>query len=606
MNPVGSGEHAVTTAFVERTSPAAPVAPVVPAPVASAFEPAAVLESPMPQTSAPQAPTVVPASVAPEPVSPELVPEAPMFQTPALEASETEAPAPHTPAPVEAAKPMFALAATAQPFTPAAPAAVLTATSPRAAAPVPAPQPAAPAPPAKIPAAKPVAQAPVPVAPVVVASKHTPQETEAETLLLSGVRLWNQQGKRPAALKLVKQSVDLLKANNGRARLVAEATATLADMYFATDQNLEAQTAVEEAMVAAVEAGQHALAVKLSNNLGAVLKKQGKLSDSVTLHEKTLKMASASLGLAHPYAQLARTNLVETMTEAGREEEALALLDESIAELQAEELVKAEALVTEGGDPSAVFVRADPEAEADGAKEAPVEEFNDGLSGVKKEVDMTAPLPGESKASASLRLTRSALIRSHLEKGRGEVKGEHFDQAEVQYKLAVDLCEAVYGKGSAESGSPIYALASCYRSAHREEESRALFETLYEMTISTQGLNSENAVGVSRQLYELCDGMNKLEEAAKYATAALQSMQLLVGHKVHPYLESFFGLAMRAKAKAGDDLGAEVLKKQYLKGIAQYSGAQQRAGGRGSPQVGASGRGARSTSSGGRGAGKKK
>lgn len=35
--------------------------------------------------------------------------------------------------------------------------------------------------------------------------------------------------------------------------------------------------------------------------------------------------------------------------------------------------------------------------------------------------------------------------------------------------------------------------------------------------------------------------------------------------QVHPGLEPFFGLAIRAKAKAGDDAGAEALKHQYLK-----------------------------------------
>eukprot|EP00983_Pelagomonas_calceolata_P032447 1017684-Pelagomonas_calceolata.AAC.9 len=42
----------------------------------------------------------------------------------------------------------------------------------------------------------------------------------------------------------------------------------------------------------------------------------------------------------------------------------------------------------------------------------------------------------------------------------------------------------------------------------------------------------ENAVGVSRQLYELHDLLGNFEEAAKYAEAALRSMQGLSGMKV--------------------------------------------------------------------------
>ncbi len=41
----------------------------------------------------------------------------------------------------------------------------------------------------------------------------------------------------------------------------------------------------------------------------------------------------------------------------------------------------------------------------------------------------------------------------YLEKGRYEAKDEQYDTAEELYKQAVDLCEAVYGKGSAESGT---------------------------------------------------------------------------------------------------------------------------------------------------------
>jgi len=55
----------------------------------------------------------------------------------------------------------------------------------------------------------------------------------------------------------------------------------------------------------------------------------------------------------------------------------------------------------------------------------------------------------------------------------------------------------------------------------------------------------ENAVGVSRQLYELHDQVGNLDEAAKFAEAALRSMQGLTGVKVctadgtPPFLASF-------------------------------------------------------------------
>ncbi len=45
------------------------------------------------------------------------------------------------------------------------------------------------------------------------------------------------------------------------------------------------------------------------------------------------------------------------------------------------------------------------------------------------------------------------------------------------------------------AGSPIYALAACYRAAGRMEEAVKLFEDLYQMTLSTQagaGLHQNN------------------------------------------------------------------------------------------------------------------
>ncbi len=40
-----------------------------------------------------------------------------------------------------------------------------------------------------------------------------------------------------------------------------------------------------------------------------------------------------------------------------------------------------------------------------------------------------------------------------MEKGKVLLRGEQFDGAESNFKQAVELCEAVYGKGSPESGA---------------------------------------------------------------------------------------------------------------------------------------------------------
>jgi hypothetical protein len=46
------------------------------------------------------------------------------------------------------------------------------------------------------------------------------------------------------------------------------------------------------------------------------------MTEVLALHEGTWEMAVNNLPLAHPYTQLARTNLVESLEEAGRKDDA--------------------------------------------------------------------------------------------------------------------------------------------------------------------------------------------------------------------------------------------------------------------------------------------
>lgn len=52
--------------------------------------------------------------------------------------------------------------------------------------------------------------------------------------------------------------------------------------------------------------------------------------------------------------------------------------------------------------------------------------------------DPTLPQPGETKAAAALRLTRSALVRSHMERGRLDMKREAWADAEVSMRKVRD------------------------------------------------------------------------------------------------------------------------------------------------------------------------
>lgn len=102
----------------------------------------------------------------------------------------------------------------------------------------------------------------------------------------------------------------------------AQAYATLADIHFAMEDLDSAAACVSKAVAAAEGAGEWALAVKFSNNLGAVMKKQGKKEEVLEQHRRMWGCAAEKLGRAHPYALLARANVVESLDEMGQREEA--------------------------------------------------------------------------------------------------------------------------------------------------------------------------------------------------------------------------------------------------------------------------------------------
>lgn len=51
----------------------------------------------------------------------------------------------------------------------------------------------------------------------------------------------------------------------------------------------------------------------------------------------------------------------------------------------------------------------------------------------------------------------------------------------------------------------MFVLGECYKKAERHAEAIDVFTRLYELTLRGHGINSENAVGVARALYDLHD-----------------------------------------------------------------------------------------------------
>nr|BBC28459.1 predicted histone H1-like nucleoprotein HC2 (HC2), homolog of Volvox carteri MTF0822/MTM1037 [Yamagishiella unicocca] len=405
-------------------------------------------------------------------------------------------------------------------------------------------------------------------------------EAEAEQLLLAATTAWNVQGNRQQGVKLARRALDALQAGPHRAKYRSEVASSLADMLYALNRWDEALAAVGEAMEAARTAREWALAVKLSNNMGAVYKKLGRVSDAEELHRSCYCMAVDELGAAHPLALLARSNLTEALmlrkpVEAGQEaaaepeteedraarDEARQLLRGALAELELEAASQEAALAAPSPDPD-----------------------DEATSGSGGKADENKP-----SAAALLRRTKTAIVRTHIELGRLEmVAGEDPAAAEGAYRSALALCNQLYGQDSRESAGPAFSLANCLKAIGKKDEAKVLYERLYELTTQRNGQGEETAVHLARSLADLAEEAGDWAAVDAYASAALNSMTLLIGTRAHPVLESFYQAACRAKTQNGDAVGAEALRRQFLTAMLrlnqQHARQQGGAGGRGGAQ----------------------
>jgi hypothetical protein len=121
-------------------------------------------------------------------------------------------------------------------------------------------------------------------------------------------------------------------------------------MLFAQGKAEEAGEALQAALGAAEAGKNYALYIKLSNNLGAVLRKTESHQEGKELHTKAFAMALEHFGPAHPTATLARGNLVDALVGLGDAEGARALmldtvssLEKLVAEKEAQEAAEGEA-----------------------------------------------------------------------------------------------------------------------------------------------------------------------------------------------------------------------------------------------------------------------
>nr|BCL66115.1 hypothetical protein [Volvox africanus] len=398
-------------------------------------------------------------------------------------------------------------------------------------------------------------------------------EAEAEQLLLAATTAWNVHGNRAQGVKLSQRALAALRAGPHRAKYRSDVASSLADMLYGMNRWEEALEAVGEAMQAAREAGEWAMAIKLANNMGAVYKKLDRISDAIALHRSCYAMAVAELGVAHPLSLLARTNLTETLTmrnayepgAGGQEDnqevvnaaqrEARQLLQAALAQLEAEAGTQRAALET------VMTVNDDEELGKDDVGNS-IANGNHGSS----------ELP-----TSKYRRTRTAIVRTHIELGRLEMMaGEDPDAAEGAFRAALALCDELYGVDSRESGGPAFSLANCLRSIGKKDEARALYERLFDLIVKRNGQGEETAVHLARSLADLAEEAGDWAATDRFSSAALHSMTLLIGTRVHPVLESFYQAACRAKIHNGDAAGAEALRRQYLTAMLRLSQQQAR------------------------------
>jgi tetratricopeptide (TPR) repeat protein len=134
----------------------------------------------------------------------------------------------------------------------------------------------------------------------------SPGEAAAERFMQSAAVAWNVKNDHAGAERLQRKALEAVADGKGRPQVVAQVASALADMLYAQQKFADARAAVSDALAAAEAGGEWALYIKLSNNMGAVLRRMEDHEAGRELHEKALKLALEHFGPAHPTATLAR------------------------------------------------------------------------------------------------------------------------------------------------------------------------------------------------------------------------------------------------------------------------------------------------------------
>jgi len=204
---------------------------------------------------------------------------------------------------------------------------------------------------------------------------------------------------------------------------VCRRASKLADLCYHTQRFADAEPLLRQALAIAetdAECGpEHPETAKLINNLGNVLRKQGKLAETRPVLERAVAVTTAVFGRVNPNSDTARANLVELLDELGEQEAALAILTQTVK---------------------------DEEGEA----ESPTK---------------------NQRIAGSLRGLASVQVRM----GKGK-------EAEQSLTRALALFIEAFGENHPATGSTMSALANLLRSEGRMEESLPHYEKLLAIT----------------------------------------------------------------------------------------------------------------------------
>ena len=286
-----------------------------------------------------------------------------------------------------------------------------------------------------------------------------------------------------------------------RGAQVGEAADALGDFLFRAGRVEEAERHLSRALElceASSEGGEtkSVECAKLVNNLGAALKKLGKLEQARPLHERAARLSAELFGPAHRNAATARANLVELLEDLGEGPAAVDVLAAAVAEIEAA-----------------------PAEQADAAAKA------------------------------------NALGATLRDLGLTQQKVGRMPEAEASLRRAHSVLHAQFGDANPATATALASVAAFLRAAGRPEEALPPYEQLRAVTEAALGKTHPQTAMAEHTLACVLLELGRPADALPHSERACAAVRSTHG-PTHPSLAQFLkGLEDVARA-AGDEAKA--------------------------------------------------